>query len=166
MKTFCSLLIWISALSALGLTQTDKAAFRITISTDHPIVMQESDVTITVHLKNTSDQTLDLSANISDLTAVNPNYLYDVRDMQGNLAPRRVYKHPELATGHAIFRTVGPGGSVRDSEPIGRLFDMSKPGQYVIQVSKSVPGSDRVVKSNKITVTVNPEYHGKDRTTD
>jgi hypothetical protein len=67
-----------------------------------------------------------------------------------------MYEHPEITSGHAVFRTVKPGESVIDSEAIGRLFDMTKPGKYVIQVSRRIAdgGNERVVKSNKIILTV------------
>jgi hypothetical protein len=41
---------------------------------------------------------------------------------------------------------------------VSRLHDMSRPGQYVIQVSRYVSDNlkDGVLKSNIITVTVTP----------
>ena len=99
---------------------------------------------------------MDISANISDLIGVDPNYTYDVRDSSGRLVPRRAYKHPEFATGHAVLRTIRPGESVADTEPIGRLLDLSKPGKYVIQVSRRVSKNEKDgdVRSNKITLGV------------
>jgi len=152
------LLIAASALSAMGQNRSGEQSFVITVSPDSQVARTGSDVVITVRFENRSRQELDFSANISDNTGVDPNYTYDVRDSRGNLVPRRVYPHPELATGHAVLRKVAPGESVSDTEPIGRLSDMSKPGKYSIQVLRHVPDGKRgqVVRSNKITVTVIP----------
>ena len=156
MRNFFLLLLMTSGVFSLGRSQSPKQPFVITISPESQTVRSGSEAEITVHLKNTSDRKLDLSANISDLTGVDPNYTYEVRDSSGNLVPQRTYKHPELATGHAVFRTVQPGESVTDSEPIGRLLDVSKPGKYVIQVSRRVSKDEKdgEVKSNKITLAV------------
>jgi len=113
---------------------------------------------IKIHLTNSSKRDLDASANISGLTGVDPNYLYDVRDSGGNLVPKRVYEHPELATGHAVFRTVKAGESITNVQNLSRLYDISQPGKYVIQVRRGVPGKakDGAVESNKITLTITP----------
>jgi len=154
MRNFFLLLLITSGVFSLGRSQSAKQPFVITISPESQTVRTGSEAEITVHLKNTSDRELDLSANISDLTGVDPNYTCEVRDCSGRLVPRRAYKHPELATGSAVFRTIQPGESVADTEPIGRLLDLSKPGKYVIQVFRRISRDETEVKSNKITLTV------------
>ena len=127
--------------------------------TAEPAVKAGAEVAVTVHFKNTSNQELNHNANISDLTGVDPNYIFEVRDGSGALVPRKVYEHPELANGHAVFLTVEPGEGVTDTEPISRLLDLSRPGKYVIQVSRRINANDEkdgVVKSNRVTVTVTP----------
>ena len=82
---------------------------------------------------------------------------WEVRDDQGHFAAKRVYPHPELATRSAILeRIVKPGESLAGSQDISRLYDMSRPGKYVIQASRRVSDTKDayVVKSNKVTVTV------------
>jgi hypothetical protein len=130
----------------------------ITISTDKAEVKAGSDVWIKVHLTNTSSREIDLSANINDMIRVDPNYVFDVRDASGNPVPKKVHKHPELATGHAVFRSLKPGESVTDEQDISGLDDLSQPGQYAIQVSRrtSDKEKDGLVKSNTITITVTP----------
>jgi hypothetical protein len=155
MRNFLRLLL-LATSAVYGFGESATQPFVITISSDSQAVGAGSDVAITVRLKNTSNRELDLSANISSLTGVDPNYIYDVRDGSGSSVPRKVYEHPELATGHVVFRTVKPGESMSETEPIGRLFDLSKRGKYTIQVSRRVSEheKDGVVKSNAITVTV------------
>lgn len=157
MRNFFLLLLMTSGVFSLGRSQSTRQPFVITISPESQTVRAGSEVEVTVHLKNTSDRELDLSANISGLTGVDPNYTYEVRDSSGSLVPRRAYKHPELATGHPVFpRTVGPGESVADREPISRLLDLSKPGNCVIQVFRRISKDEKDgnVKSNKVVLTV------------
>jgi hypothetical protein len=115
-------------------------------------------VYINVRLTNTSNQDLDDGGSISETTGVDPNFLFVLRDNLGRLVPKKMYKHPELAGGHPVNRTVRPGESVSEEQDVSRLFDMSRPGQYVIQVSRraSENPDDGVVRTNRITVTLTP----------
>jgi hypothetical protein len=155
---FALLLTGACGVFAIGQGQSAKQPFAIVISAVESTVKARSSVPIRVQMTNTSSQDLDASGNWSDLTGADPNYVFDVRDSAGKLAPKRVYEHPELQFGKAIFRTVGPGGSITDTPDISRQYDLSRPGKYVIQVARRVPDNpkDGVVKSNKITVTVVP----------
>ena len=69
--------------------------------------------------------------------------------------------HPEIKEDSSIWPCVllKPGGSNSFDSYIGRRNDMSRPGKYMIQVSRFISGTrkeDGVVKSNTITVTVVP----------
>ena len=86
---------------------------------------------INVRLTNNSKQDIDASGGFSDLTGLDPNYVFDVRDSAGNLVPKRRYEHPELATGHPVNRTIKPGDSLTEEQGVSRLYDMSRPGKYV-----------------------------------
>jgi hypothetical protein len=154
----CLSLMLSSGVVVLGQGQSAKQPFVITISPVSQTLRVGSEVTITVHLKNTSSKELDLSANISDLTNTDPNYTYEVHDGNGRLVARKAYAHPELANGRAVFQTVKPGESVSDKEPISRLLEMRKPGRYVVQISRPISNDEKdgIVKSNKIVVTVTP----------
>jgi hypothetical protein len=143
-----------SLATVLAQTPSTPRPLAIVIAAAPTRVEAGAEVDISVTLKNLTNRDMDLSANISNVTGVDPNYIYEVCDTRGNLVPKRRYSHPELATGHAVFRKLGPGESLTETEPIGRLFDMSSPGKYVIQVSRRVPEAGVVVKSNKITVSV------------
>jgi hypothetical protein len=53
-----------------------------------------------------------------------------------------------------------PRGTLSYSMDISKQYDLSKPGRYTVQVTRSVsddPPSNDVVESNEITVTVVPE---------
>ena len=153
---FALLLTGACGVFVIGQGQSPKQPFAIVISAVESTVKARSSVPIKVQMTNTSSQDLDASGNWSDLTGADPNYVFDVRDSTGKLAPKRVYEHPELQFGKAIFRTVGPGGSITDTPDISRQYDMSRPGKYTIQVRREIPKGlgKGTVKSNVITVTI------------
>ena len=49
-----------------------------------------------------------------------------------------------------------PGESKEDRITISRLYDMSSPGEYSVQISRAFPGIGEV-KSNVVTVTIAPQ---------
>jgi hypothetical protein len=49
---------------------------------------------------------------------------------------------------------VPPGGTIRREILINRLYDLSKPGKYTIQVERIIGSSSVVIKSNALPVTV------------
>ena len=133
-----------------------KTPFTLAISSEAQSVKAGAAVEIKLSLTNRSARDIDASANISDLTGVDPNFILDVRDPAGNLVSKRAYEHSELATGHAILnRVIKPGNTLEEKADIARLYDMSRPGAYEVQASRraSENEKDGVVKSNRITVT-------------
>ena len=61
-------------------------------------------------------------------------------------------------SGHWIRRTLKPGESADSVTGVSPEYDMSRPGQNVIQLSRPISDNpdDGVVKSNKVTITVTP----------
>jgi hypothetical protein len=57
-----------------------------------------------------------------------------------------------------LNRVIKLGNTFEGTSDIGRLYDMSRPGKYHVQVSRraSENEKDGVVESNKIRVTVTP----------
>jgi hypothetical protein len=132
--------------------------YTITISPRVETVTSGDPIDVVVTFKNLTNHGIDFSANISDLTGIDPNCSFEVTDDHGAPVQQKKYPHSELATGHAVFRILEPGESITETESVGRLFDMSKPGKYVIQVSRPnfKDKSAAVVRSNKITIAVLP----------
>ena len=132
--------------------------FMISITAPSPIVKAGSDVWINVRLTNHSHIDLNESGSISSMTGLDPNLAFDVRDTLGNLTAKRVYEHPELATGKPINRFLKPGETLMEQQNIAGVYDMSKPGKYVVQVSRALSEGEQrgVVKSNKVTIAVTP----------
>lgn len=143
---------------ALKQDHSTRKPFTIVISCENPIVKAGAEVWMKVQLTNNSDQELDASGGFSDLTGLDPNFLFDVRDGRGHLVSKRMYQHPELESGHPVNRTVKPGATLEQEQRPSRLYDMSRPGKYVIQVSRRVSDNPRdgAIKSNRIWVTVSP----------
>jgi hypothetical protein len=129
--------------------------------TDSYTVKAGSEIFIKVQLKNTSKHNLSLDYDADPRTGVGFSHQYEVRDSSGSPAQKRPISHPETgSTGHGWpARILKPGESMDiNGDRISRLYDLSQPGKYTIQLSRiaSVDAKDDVVKSNTITVTVMP----------
>jgi hypothetical protein len=135
-----------------------KDPFSITIGA--PSTVQAGDP-IRVHIvyKNTSSEVLPYTA---ESTPDEGEYQYsvDVWKADGTRATEteygtRVRLHHYISPGKS-GTGVDPGNVVEEDTDITKLFDLSSPGQYEVQVQRPVQVSPEggVVKSNKITITV------------
>jgi hypothetical protein len=134
-----------------------KAPFSISISAEKQAVEQGSLVSIKIRLTNTSNRRMNASA--SYYGGVDASYQQEVWNDAGNLAERYQAGQPQpVASLHGTvkLRTLRPGESWENVSAISPQYDMSRPGQYVIQFSRPISDNpkDGVVKSNKIAVTV------------
>jgi hypothetical protein len=150
----------VSITSVLAPSQNETAKgppLTIVIAVETSVVKAGSGVSVNGRLTNTSSKPLDASGCYCGPSGLDSYLTWEVRDDKGHLAAKKVYPHPELATGSAILdRIVKPGESIAGSQDIGRLFDMTRPGKYVIQASRRVSDEkdSDIVKSNKVAVTV------------
>ena len=94
----------------------------------------------------------------------------DVLDDQGNLAAdtqlgqstNHLAEAPPDPSSMAAARAAGtlvsldPGQDWRNTIRVSDLYDLSKPGQYTIQVRRWDDETKTWVKSNAVTVTVTP----------
>ena len=160
MRILALLLIAVPCALGLAHDRSTKQPFTIQITADSPTVKSGSAVGIEVLIKNTSSEPLSCSGNISSLTGQDPHFRFDVRDTHGNLVPKRVYPHPELAEGHPIMDcTIRQGETRAESQDVARIIDLTRPGKYVIQMFRIISATNEKageVGSNKITVTVIP----------
>jgi hypothetical protein len=134
-----------------------KAPFLISISPEKQVVKPGTTVSIKIRLTNTSNH--ELSAPSSYYDGVDVSYQQEVRNGAGNLAERDQAGQPQQEAslnGHSKLRTLRPGESAESVSVISPQYDVSHPGQYVIQLSRPVSDNarDGVVKSNRIVVTV------------
>ncbi|MGB6499412.1 MAG: hypothetical protein WBF09_20615 [Candidatus Acidiferrum sp.] len=141
-----------------GQGNSAKPPFKIVIAVESATIKAGSGVSINARLANTSNQPLDASGCYCGPSGLDSLFTWVVRD-KGHLTAKKVYPHPELATGEVILdRVVQPGSELSGDQDISRLYDMTKPGKYVIQASRAIPKEmgGGVVKSNAVTVTVTP----------
>jgi hypothetical protein len=133
--------------------------FSLTITTPHPEVKAGSGVRVDLTLTNNSDRVAEFqfTGSLCDYAAV------EVRDSAGNLVPDTEVKsksdcaHQEITGANGMYR-LKPNESKRDTIAVSMFSDMSKPGEYSVQVMWKAPKEfdSVVVKSNTITVTVTP----------
>lgn len=154
-----SVLIAIVTVGAFGQSKNPKEPFTIAIKVETSIVKAGSAVVANGRVTNTSNRPIDASGCYCGPSGLDSYLAWEVRDVEGHLVAKKIYPHPELATSSAILdRIIKPGESLSGSQDISRLYDMSRPGKYVIQASR--PTSDAkdalIIKSNKASVTIIP----------
>ena len=153
-KGACLLLLlsWVPLAAQNGSEQP----LTITITALAPSVKAGSDVWVVVKIANHSNERLDETESISGMTSLDPNLVFDVRDRSGNVIAKRVYEQPEREMGHNVNRSIGSGATLTQQQNISRFYDITQPGSYVVQVSRSPSRgpTSGIVKSNKVTIEV------------
>lgn len=126
---------------------------------DRYTVKAGSEVFIAVHLTNTSKKKLAFGYDANSRTGVGFAHMYEIRDRRGDRVQKRAITHPEIgSTGHGWpARVLKPGESTDiTGDHISLLYDLSKPGEYIVQLSRAVNDDPKngFVKSNTITLTI------------
>lgn len=156
MKIHTALLLsTIAGLSSPLLAQkhTDKPPLTLVLMSDETKVSLGTDVFVKIVWTNTSK--VELNASLYRYASgLDSNYTLDLRDS----GRHSVAKRPPPATFSAEFGTLAPGHSMVDNIDLSRVFDLSHPGDYTLQVSRQVPKElgGGVIKSNTITITITP----------
>jgi|HubBroStandDraft_2_1064218.scaffolds.fasta_scaffold243329_2 hypothetical protein len=113
-------------------------------------------------MKNLSNHDVDCTPNY--INGWNMAFEYLIRDANGNVVESWEKKHPGVGRTFSpmVSRSLKPGETLESVETISTHYDMIQPGEYTVQVSRRVSNNakDGVVKSNKITITVNPKPKG------
>ena len=138
--------------SSVVYSQSTQQPFKITLSMAKPEVNVGDHVYIDLLMTNTSNQ--DVNCTIYAEGSLDGNYEYNVLDEDGQPPPKIVRIHPLSS---AIYPCIiKPGESRSISGLISQLYYFIQPGKYTIQVTRGYEGSDDLVKSNTITITVLP----------
>ena len=126
--------------------------FTITISGPTE-VKTGAGVEIKIRLTNISNHELKLPVFWSN--GLDTSYMYDVHDYKGNSVEK---KNKGRFTGSVWETTVQPGKNLEDEILVSKIFEINKPGQYVVQVSRNIFNEPKggIVKSNSITINVVP----------
>lgn len=127
--------------------------FSLTLSTEKPSLKAGEEVWVKIQMTNTSKHNVNCTS--TDVGPVNLSYQFDIRDKAGKAA-KKLIAHPELIPGHFRLCSLEPGGTVSSDNHISWLYDLSRPGKYLIRVSRvnSDDESAGVIKSNVITINV------------
>lgn len=138
-------------------------------ASDNPVVEGSGEhkpgapIFLLISLTNRSNSTVPISSFDSD------NYIVSVRDESGNLLPereeivkvRRARGDPsnplhDRPTIKGLSGELKAGATAKQSVEISHYYDLSRPGKYIVQVSRRLPEKlgRGIVTSNAITVTV------------
>jgi hypothetical protein len=146
-------------ISAQSTKSAKKPSFSIAINAED-VVKADSNVPLDIILTNTSDK--DMSSG-EILGGAELNYDIDVRGSKGELAPETSFgrklhhKDPGFTLGGSVVAYhLKPGRTHETRSFLNRVYDLSQPGKYTIQVQRRDPGSNTIVKSNATTITVVP----------
>jgi hypothetical protein len=146
-----------------------ETALKLTISAPG-LVKTGSDLRVNVVLRNVGDQAVNLTSAPKVFNgSVGEVHFYraTVRDGKGDPAVYTAFGKKiwgEDAAPGALFEGSGillqplnPGEEDKHFLMINKLYDLSKPGKYTIQVTRlDLEGTKIQLKSNTITVTVEP----------
>lgn len=145
-------LLWPTA-PQVGTGDSKQQPFSIVATPVNSSVPVGGAIDIKIRLTNNSDHEINVSGSWEH--SMDMSYSYYVRDSNGNSPERKKHEGPITDTGKV--RSLSPGQSVDETTNVSETYEMSTPGEYVIQLSRQAPDDPKtVVKSNKITVTVTP----------
>jgi hypothetical protein len=155
MKRVLALVVVCAALNSVGAAPRTTPNSSLTIKTRSRTVKLGAEVDVIIHIVNTGDRKISWAGAYSN--GVNTLYRYDCRDQTGS----SVRKKEDLGglEGVGPQPTIEPGESHDVAVPIYRACDLTHPGEYTIQISRSLTdgsGKSEVFKSNTITITVLP----------
>jgi hypothetical protein len=153
MKSIYTILLFAGA-TCVSYAQATHQPFSITISAQKTDNKAGAPIAITVRLTDTSKQ--EINASSSWESGTDRGYEYDIRDSSGHLYERKTHTGP--VSDSSKIQTLKPGESMEESTLVSEEFDLSRPGEYVVQLSRRIHGDpgDDGVKSNSITITVLP----------
>jgi len=129
--------------------------FKIAIEPVKDRVQSGSVVELKVVSTNTSDHDLAISSMYQGSS--NASFKIDVRDSSG-IRLKKIVRPDDNEGFHSLDLRppVKPGASVRDLVSVSAFYDLSAPGEYMIQLSRQLDDNGPEVKSNTVTVTVLP----------
>jgi|GEM_PF-4908354 len=131
---------------------------QLEISTPQMQFPSGSPITLTITLSNLSDVPMTIGRVVGREQA-EVDYTILVKDTNGKLLPESKYGYAAANNRLIVSRTtatIPPGGTLSQRPIITRLYDMTKPGKYVVTVQRRLPAAlgGLVVASNAFTVSV------------
>jgi hypothetical protein len=135
-----------------------KPPFTLVLTSKEPKVGLGNDVWVKIVWTNTSKVELNASSYWDSGSGRDYSYILDFRNGDGDPVAKIPNKSGIPPTFSAGFGTLKPGESRNNEIDLSRIFDLSHPGDYALQVSRRAPKElgGGVIKSNKITITIIP----------
>jgi hypothetical protein len=130
-------------------------ALTLHITARHDVVKVGSEVEADIVFANVGKETLELDFSGSGGLL---DYFVDVLDEHDSSPPLTFWGKSTPGTLNPYTKILPPGKSFEDNINISRLYDLSQPGKYRIQLERGYPrgGKRSGIKSNLIVVTVTP----------
>lgn len=142
----------------LGILPAEPQPFSLAIEATQQRFELGSPVEVKLTLTNTSRTQI----NLLD-TNRRCDFQLEVRDSHGQLAPETQTKRDLkcgagfiVMVGRRILRALKPGDSYEDVMFVNQSYELSRPGDYYIQIARRIPKElgQGTVKSNVVVVTV------------
>jgi hypothetical protein len=139
--------------------QSPKPSLSLTIRARNSSTKAGSAVWVEVTARNESDHVIRADTTAAD----DPGgwiFRADIQGEQGSNPPKTDFYENinSYSVSGSMFRLIKlkPGEARTDSVNVSKLYDLSRLGQYTIQLRRRDLEGKRYVKSNEITVTVTP----------
>ena len=143
-------------------TSSARNKYALLIRSKQPEFKVGDEIAIEVTFTNTSDKPI-LAAPV--IPSAEVSYKLDVRDEKGDPVPETSFGR-KLRTGKddsgretvTVFRTaplryLQPGESIKEQIVVNKMYDLSRPGTYTLQVQAQSDDEGRA-KSNRFTITI------------
>jgi hypothetical protein len=151
----CVLILITLAVCAASSTQSATPPFALTLEAEENPVKAGSEVRVDITLSNSSNRAMHISYGASEV-----DYAFEVRDSQNRIPLETEFARKSKGKGyfsndHVFY--LQPGESLPKAPlVVSKFYDLSRPEEYKIQVSRAVPKElgGGTIKSNAITITI------------
>jgi hypothetical protein len=166
-RLFCMLAVVILAAASPSAARRRNEPFVLHLSGSHDSIYPDSavwrvrdPVRVIVTMINQSKHTVHYS-----LTSPGQDWQMDVRDSNGNPVGetemfRRMkenIKNRAIVESRNMIGFLKPNGQAQDVIDVQMFYDLSRPGEYSIEVQRAFPQVARApIKSNRLTLTITP----------
>ena len=157
----CSIFCFFICVICLGSQRNPNPPFSLAITVADQSVKLGTQVRVTITLKNNSGH--DIAINRSSVPGeAEFHYSVLLLDDDGKPVPGTKYwrilqgKEHETYTENVLSVTIHPNEGAKDDFTLNKLFDLSKPGKYTLQVAREIPQNlgKGLVKSNVLSLVI------------
>jgi hypothetical protein len=162
MRTLSSLTLCLALLSPSAVLSalSGQPPFSIKIA-QADIAKSGAEILVEIALTNTADHEISVGKAPGNLPQAESEYLVEAFDSEGQTAPdtdygRKIKQNKIVVSFSRVSATIEPGGSLKDGVILTKLYNLSRPGKYSVQLLRRAPRQlgGGLIKSNTITITV------------